>query len=316
MNDLYPLPISTATAMGMIMETAEVVAPTVAGQGVTQLVAAGGDETGMRVVGKLHGLHTLETTISTWMGVHPKRGREAIEEFAVIPRFAGILGHDGWMPYRYYMTCQHVLCNAHHVRELRAIAEASKDAWPQQMIDMLYRANVKVDAACRRNGWIDALRTEYRNILTADESRNLPAPPSGQSGRTRQRDATNLLARLREYDVLCFTFNSDAPFTNNIAEQAIRMCKVKQKVSGCFRTLDGGAAFCTIRSYLATHHKQNFNLYHSLVQALQGNVHQPCLDEGRIITILQDKRLKAHLDIIRQRKCFEGTASCEDSDLL
>ena len=90
-------------------------------------------------------------------------------------------------------------------------------------------------------------------------------------------DLRPLLARLREYedDVLRFTFNSDAPFTNNIAELAIRMCKVKQKVSGCFRTLAGAATFCTIRSYLATLHKQNFNLYHSLVQALQGNVPQP-----------------------------------------
>jgi transposase len=281
-NDLYRLPISTGTVMAMINEAAEVLAPTVAciADGITQSVAAGADETGMRVAGKLHWLHTLATTMSTWMGVHPRRGREAIEEFALIPRFAGILGHDGWMPYRHYSTCQHALCNAHHVRELRAIAEAGNDAWPQQMIDMLYRANVEVDAAVERRlpqKRIVALRTKYRSILTAGELLNPPAPCSGQRGRTRQSEATNLLARLREYenDVLRFTFNSDAPFTNNIAEQAIRMCKVKQKVSGCFRTLAGAAAFCTIRSYLATLHKQNFNLYHSLVQALQGNVPQP-----------------------------------------
>ena len=281
-KDLYRLPISTGTVMAMINEAAEVLAPTVAciADGIAQSVAAGADETGMRVAGKLHWLHTLATTMSTWMGVHPKRGREAIEEFALIPNFVGILGHDGWMPYRHYTTCQHALCNAHHVRELRAIAEAGNGAWSQQMIDMLYRANVEVDAAVERRlpqKRIVALRTKYRKILAAGESLNPSAPPSGQRGRTRQSDATNLLARLREYedDVLRFTFNSDAPFTNNIAEQAIRMCKVKQKVSGCFRTLTGAAAFCTIRSYLATLHKQNFNLYHSLVQALQGNVPQP-----------------------------------------
>lgn len=281
-NDLYRLPISTGTVMRMINETAEVLAPTVAriADGITQAVAAGADETGMRVAGKLHWLHTLATSISTWIGVHPKRGREAIEEFAFIPRFAGILGHDGWMPYRHYTTCQHALCNAHHVRELRAIAEASKDTWPQQMINLLYRANAEVDAAtgrCLSQKRIDALRTQYRRILTVGESLNPPAPSSGRRGRTRQSDATNLLARLREYedDVLRFTFNPDAPFTNNIAEQAIRMCKVKQKVSGCFRTFNGAAAFCTIRSYLATLHKQNFNLYHSLVQSLQGSVPQP-----------------------------------------
>ena len=281
-NDLYRLPISTGTVMRMINETAKVLAPTVAciANGITLSVAAGADETGMRVAGKLHWLHTLATSISTWMGVHPKRGREAIEEFAFIPRFTGILGHDGWIPYRYYTTCQHALCNAHHVRELRAIAEASKDAWPQQMINLLYRANTEVGAAtgrCLSQKRIGALRTQYRRILTAGESLNPPAPSSGRRGRTRQSDATNLLARLREYedDVLRFTFNPDAPFTNNISEQAIRMCKVKQKVSGCFRTFKGAAAFCTIRSYLATLHKQNFNLYHSLVQALQGSVPQP-----------------------------------------
>jgi transposase len=281
-NDLYRLPISTGTVMRMINETAEVLAPTVAciAEGIAQSVAAGADETGMRVAGKLHWLHTLATSISTWMGVHPKRGREAIEEFAFIPRFAGILSHDGWMPYRHYTTCQHALCNAHHIRELRAIAEASKDTWPQQMINLLYRANTEVNAATGRRlsqKQIDALRTQYRRILTAGESLNPPAPSSGRRGRTRQSDATNLLARLREYedDVLRFTFNPNAPFTNNIAEQAIRMCKVKQKVSGCFRTFKGAAAFCTIRSYLATLHKQHFNLYHSLVQALQGSVPQP-----------------------------------------
>jgi len=281
-GDLYRLPIATGTVMRMIDETAEVLAPTVAciAEGITQSVAAGADETGMRVAAKLHWLHTLATSMSTWMGVHPKRGSEAIEEFAFIPRFAGILSHDGWMPYRHYTTCQHALCNAHHVRELRAIAESSKDAWPQQMINLLYRAHAEVDAATKRclsQQRIDALRTQYRRILTVGESLNPPAPSSGRRGRTRQSDATNLLARLREYenDVLRFTFNPNAPFTNNIAEQAIRMCKVKQKVSGCFRTLKGAAAFCTIRSYLATLHKQNFNLYHSLVQALQGAVPQP-----------------------------------------
>ncbi len=282
-NDLYRLPISPGTVMHMIYEAADVLAPTVAsiGQGITESAAAGADETGMRVAGKLHWLHTLATTMSTWMGVHSKRGREAIDEFDLISRFGGILGHDGWMPYRHYTTCQHSLCNAHHIRELRALAEAGKDVWPQQMIDLLYRANDEVNAAaerCLSKGRIATFRRQYRNILTAGETLNPPAPSSGQRGRTRQSDATNLLARLRGYeeDVLRFTFNPDAPFTNNIAEQAIRMCKVKQKVSGCFRTLNGAVAFCTIRSYLATLHKQKFNLFHALVHALQGNVPQPC----------------------------------------
>jgi ribosomal protein L37AE/L43A len=122
-------------------------------------------------------------------------------------------------------------------------------------------------------------RCQRQSTVTAGEVLNPPAPSSGRRGRTRQSDATNLLARLCLYedDVLRCTFNPYAPFTNNIAEQAVRMCKVKQKVSGCFRTLNGASAFCIIHSYLATLHKQKFNLYHSLVQALQGNVPQPQL---------------------------------------
>ena len=101
-NDLYRLPISTGTVMSMINETAEVLAPTVGciATGITKSAAAGADETKMRVAGKLHWLHTLATSISTWMGVHARRGREAIEEFDHIPHFKGILGHDGWKPYR------------------------------------------------------------------------------------------------------------------------------------------------------------------------------------------------------------------------
>lgn len=281
-NDLYRLPISLGTIMGIINEAVCVLAPTVAciADGIAQSVAAGADETGMRVAGKLHWLHTMATTISTLMGVHTKRGREAIDEFAFIPRFAGILSHDGWTPYRAYAMCQHALCNAHHVRELRAIAELGKETWPQQMINMLYQASDEVNAAVERllsQERIDALRTEYRNLLTAGELLNPPVLPSVQRGRTKQSVAANFLARLRKYenDVLRFTFDSDAPFTNNIAEQAIRMCKVKQKVSGCFRTFRGAADFCIICSYLATLHKQNINLYQSLVQALQGNVPQP-----------------------------------------
>lgn len=281
-SDLYHLPLSTGTLMNMINEAADVLAPTVEriASGITQAAAAGADETGIRVAGKLHWLHTLATATSTWMGVHARRGREAIEEFNYIPVFKGILGHDGWKPYRHYTQCAHSLCNAHHVRELRAIDESSRDTWSQQMIDLLYRANDEVNAAPQRRLAqlrIDALRAEYRSILWAGETLNPALPSSGQRGRTRQSDATNLLLRLRDYedDVLRFTFDPNAPFTNNIAEQAIRMCKVKQKVSGCFRTFDGAVAFCTIRSYLATLHKQKFNLYDSLVRALQGNVPQP-----------------------------------------
>lgn len=282
-KDLYSLPLSNGTIINIIKEAADILEPTVhrIAIAITQAQAAGADETGMRVMSKLHWAHALATPKFTWMGVHAKRGCEAIDEFNYIPLFKGILGHDGWMPYRAYTLCDHSLCNTHHVRELRAVGEDTLQVWTEQMVTLLYSANDEVNAAPGRRlsqERIDALRTEYRTIIWAGDALNPVQPSKGKRGRIKQSNATNLLIRLRTYedDVLRFTFDPNAPFTNNIAEQAIRMNKVKQKVSGCFRTFKGAQAFCTIRSYLATLNKQKMNLFESLVEALRGNVPQPC----------------------------------------
>jgi transposase len=116
------------------------------------------------------------------------------------------------------------------------------------------------------------------SLLKEGEAANPRAPPSGRRGRTRQSKATNLLERLRTYadDVWRFATDLNVPFTNNLAEQAVRMQKVKQKISGCFRTQNGVETFCVIRSYLATLHKQSGNLFHALTLTLQGCPPQPC----------------------------------------
>ena len=121
------------------------------------------------------------------------------------------------------------------------------------------------------------LRAQYAAILAEGDAANPRAPPSGKRGRTRQGKAANLLCRLRTYadDVWRFASHHDVPFTNNLAEQAVRMPKVKQKISGCFRTRNGVDTFCTIRSYLATMHKQRANLFHALTLAFQGQTPQP-----------------------------------------
>jgi transposase len=280
-QNLYGLRISPATVLRMVDEAQERLSPTVEkiSQAICGAPVAHADETGMRVAGKLHWMHTLATPIMTWLGVHAKRGHEAIEAFALIPVLLGTLIHDGLAAYRQY-TCQHGLCNAHHLRELTFIAEQSLQAWAQRMIDLLCQANDEVIAAQGKplpQPHIDTIRVAYLAILTEGETLNPPVPRSGQRGRTQQSFATNLLRRLRLYadDVLRFTVDPHVPFTNNLAEQAIRMCKVKQKVSGCFRTVPGAEAFCTIRSYVATLKKQGINPYHALVSTFQGNVPQP-----------------------------------------
>ena len=154
-------------------------------------------------------------------------------------------------------------------------------SWANRLIGMLVDACQEVTAA---GGPLAAdriahFRSLYWEIIAEGEAANPRAPPSGKRGRTRQSKAVNLLHRLRTYadDVLRFMTDPGVPFTNNLAEQAVRMPKVKQKVSGCFRTLTGAQSFCTIRSYLDTLRKQGANLFHALTLTFQGNVPQPRL---------------------------------------
>lgn len=281
--DCYGVPISAATVMSMIREAEERLAPTATriGAALAQAPVAGADETGLRVAGKLHWLHTTVTEALTWMGLHARRGKEAFAAFGILTDFAGTLVHDGWHPYR-DLSCEHALCNAHHLRELTFVHEVCGQPWAARLIDCLLEANRQVLAAAEHRlpqEGIEAIRQQYEAILSEGEAANPPAPPSGKRGRTRQSFPVNLLRRLRNHadDVLRFTRDPRVPFSNNLAEQAIRMPKVKQKVSGCFRTREGATAFCVIRSYLATLQKQGFDLLQSLVLSFQDNVPQPRL---------------------------------------
>jgi transposase len=282
MGDLFDLPLSDATVLAAVEEACERLEPTVRaiGQAISAAPIAHADETGMRVAGKLHWLHVLATTGLTWMGIHPKRGKKAFDAFGLLRAFVGTLVHDGWKPYR-DLACRHALCNAHHLRELTYVFEQMGQSWANRLIEMLIAACQEVTAA---GGSLAAdriahFRSLYREILAEGEAANPRAPPSGKRGRTRQSKAVNLLHRLRTYtdDVLRFMTDPGVPFTNNLAEQAVRMPKVKQKVSGCFRTLRGAQSFCIVRSYLDTLRKQGANLFHALTQTFQGHVPQPRL---------------------------------------
>jgi transposase len=280
MGDLFDLPLSDATVLAAVEEACQRLEPTVTaiGQAISAAPIAHADETGLRVEGKLDWLHVLATGLLTWMGIHPHRGKKAFDAFGLLTSFVGTLIHDGWKPYR-DLVCKHALCNAHHLRELTYVFEEMGQAWANHLIEMLVDACHEVTAA---GGPLTAdriahFRSLYLEILAAGEAANPRAPPSGKRGRTRQSKAVNLLHRLRTYadDVLRFMTDPGVPFTNNLAEQAVRMPKVKQKVSGCFRTLAGAQSFCTIRSYLDTLRKQGANLFHALTQTFQGNVPQP-----------------------------------------
>jgi transposase len=280
MGDLFDLPVSDATVLAAVDEAGERLESTVTaiGQAISAAPIAHADETGLRVDGKLQWLHVLATGLLTWMGIHPNRGKKAFDAFGLLTSFVGTLIHDGWKPYR-DLVCKHALCNAHHLRELTYLFEEMGQTWANRLIEMLLAACQEVTAA---GGPLAAdrlvhFRSLYLEIIAEGEAANPRAPPSGKRGRTRQSKAVNLLHRLRTYadDVLRFMTDPGVPFTNNLAEQAVRMPKVKQKVSGCFRTVTGVQSFCIIRSYLDTLRKQGANLFHALTQTFQGNVPQP-----------------------------------------
>ena len=232
---------------------------------------------------RLRWLHSAGTPQLTWYGAHDKRGKIAMDDFGILPIFKGVAVHDGWASYRDY-ACIHGLCNAHHVRELIFLEETTQQAWPRKMIEFLRRAKVHADAAklAQRplaRGQLSALRRQYKAILAQGEANNprVARAKIRQRGRIKQSPAANLLLRLREHadDVLRFLTDERVPFDNNLAKRDMRMPKLKQKTSGCFRTITGAESFCTIRSYLATLRKQDRNVFHALTLAFQGNPPNP-----------------------------------------
>ena len=282
MGDLFELPMSEATALAAAEEAKARLEPTVAliGQAIQAAPIAQADETGLRVAGSLHWMHVLATTMLTWVACHAKRGKEAFDAMAILPGFMGTLIHDGWKPYR-ELLCKHGLCNAHHLRELTYVFEALGQAWADPLIHLRVAACHEVDdtGPPLSAAHLADYRSRYDRILVEGEALNPLARRSGERGPTRQSKPANLLRRWRVYtdDVWRFATDYNVPFTNNIAEQAVRMPKVKQKVSGCFRTKKGADTFCTVRSYLATLHKQQANLFHALTLTFQGKIPQPRL---------------------------------------
>jgi transposase len=234
------------------------------------------DESGVRTAKKLHWLHSASTDTLTFYGVHDKRGRAAIDEFNIIPDFAGRLVHDFWKPYLTY-DCAHGLCNAHHLRELTFLFEQHDQPWAKHMFDLLLAMNECVSTHTsqltenQKQPWLQ----QYRDLLTLGwQANHLPTPPRHKTrGRPKKTKAQNLLARLGEHEasVLAFFHDNEVPFTNNLAERDIRMIKLRLKISGCFRTLQGAQQFARIRSYLSTARKQGGNILQAIAQAMGGH---------------------------------------------
>ena len=219
------------------------------------------DETGINIGGKGHWLHCMSNDDWTFYGAHEKRGTIAMNDMGILPFFKGTLCHDHWKPY-YTYDCTHALCNAHHLRELTRAWEQDGQKWARKLKKLLETINCKVIDA---GGALDAhesqkYRLKYRAILRQGETEcPEPAKPKkGKRGPVKKTKSRNLLERLRDFeqDTLRFMDNEDVPFSNNLGECDIRMTKVQQKISGCFRSMNGARIFCRVRGYLSTCRKQ------------------------------------------------------------
>jgi len=214
------------------------------------------DETSINVNGKTIWLHTLGNDLWTLFYPHQKRGGEATQAMGILQNFHGILCHDHWKPYFKY-SCLHALCNAHHLRELERAWEQDNQKWAKNMMNLLLEIREAVDAAGGKLSMKHAkrFRSRYRNILTRG-NRECPEPirVNKKPGRIKKSKSRNLLERLRDYEIETLRFMTDkrVPFTNNQGENDIRMTKVQQKISGCFRSFEGSQMFCRIRGYLST----------------------------------------------------------------
>lgn len=281
LGDVFGARLSEGTLVAWVRQGAATLAPV-----EEQIKAALGrvavlhnDETGVRRSGRLAWAHVASTARLTHYAIHTKRGSDATDEIGILPHFTGVSVHDGWAAYRAHTGCRHALCNIHHLRELTFLEEQYHQAWAKELKTVLLEMKAAVEQA-RQTGLQqlpvadrDRFVARYRTLLAAGHAANPPPERRPrQRGRVKQTPAQNLLERLwlGQEAVLAFLDDLTIPFDNNQAERDLRMIKVQQKVSGCFRSDDGAAAFVRLRGYLSSLRKQGVALLAALETVIAG----------------------------------------------
>lgn len=291
MEEFYGQAVSVATIAAACQRVAEQVAPVVEAireELVVTTTPVHVDETGARVAEKLHWIHVACTPLLTYLFLSQRRGGKAHAEVDILTRRTGVVVHDDYAAYFAY-ALRHATCNAHHLRNLIFIFERYQQSWADQLATLLVEIKRAVEQA-QQDGLtaltaaqLAAFEKQYLTLLDQGDAENPPQTQrSHPRGKLKQSPARNLLDRLRKHQsaVLAFMFDFNVPFDNNQAERDLRMVKLKQKISGCFRTKDGATLFCTLRSYIATVRKHGLSILDALVNALQGSPFRPaCLPE-------------------------------------
>ncbi len=265
-EDLFGQAISPGTCLNMQADAYERLEPfeEELKQNVLSAACLGADETSERVAGRRQWLHTLSTSAHTLLYVHPNRGRKAIDEFGVLNQYGGIVTHDRYNTY-FSLSCTHALCNAHLLRDLEAVIEQTNETWATRLQKLLLQIYQNVKEA-KQKGLGQLSDKSLKNFQKryekyVDIGLALHTPPEkvpGKMGRPKKGKTRNLLEDLQKHQeaVLRFAFDFRVPFDNNQSERDIRMCKVKLKISGCFRTSKGASIFARIRSFILTAQKQ------------------------------------------------------------
>lgn len=274
-NDLFGYPINESTvcsATGQcyqkLEESEEIIKSTIVKNHVVHA-----DETGLRVAGKLHWLHTATTLDHTYLFVHKRRGRQALEsDKSILSRITGWLVHDCWSSYFKFKKFKHAICGAHILRELEGLIENGQSRWAKTFKAFLMNVyEMPFEDRVKRRQQIES---RYSHICKIGNQQELPPIKlTGKRGRYKRTKGRNLVERLiREKNaVLTFAFNKQVPFTNNLAERDIRPSKVKQKISNCFRTLSGAEIYARIEGFISTARKQNQNVFSELCATFEGS---------------------------------------------
>ncbi len=263
--DLFELPISTGSLQNFVATAATNVQPATEAikEAIIEAEVAHADETGFYVNGQRCWLHTVSTADLTYYEPHAKRGQKATDAIGILPQFSGTLVHDAWATYFKYQFLLHALCNAHHLRDLTALVENDQQQWAALMMACLLAAKQLVEEAWQAgetklpSDYLERIHQLYDVIVAGGLEEN-PLPdshsPPGKRGRRKKSKARNLVERFDTHQaaILRFIHDFKVPFDNNLAERDIRMMKVQQKISGCFRSWGGAQQFCRLRSYIST----------------------------------------------------------------